>query len=79
MDGEAYLNVPLTAMLVHPEYGYFINEYMVALNQTVRLKFGTSVYYETIPDENTAMPNVYQVDYVHIYQQDGVGSFEFTE
>ena len=31
VDGEVYCHVPLTAVLIHPDYGYFINEYNVTI------------------------------------------------
>ena len=76
VDGEAYFTQSLTASLIHPEYGYLINEYMAALNRTTTLILSANGSRGTF-DENSIVPNVFQIDYVHIYQQNGVGSFKW--
>ena len=59
-----------------------MNERMAFLNKSVHLILSTSVGRKSsenggvpAPDENTVLPNYFYVDWVHIYQQDGIGSF----
>lgn len=81
-DGQVYCTSELTSMLKHPIYGYSMNEKMAFLNKSVHLILSTSVGRKSSenggvpgPDENTVLPNYFYVDWVHIYQQDGIGSF----
>ena len=81
-DGQVYCTAELTSMLRHPTYGYSMNERMAFLNKSVHLILSTSVGRKSsenggvpAPDENTVLPNYFYVDWVHIYQQDGIGSF----
>lgn len=78
VDGYNYCTVSLRSFLTDPNYGYSVNEFMMFLNKTVYIRFGNSQNREgcPAPDENTIFDNEYLIDYCHLYQQDGIGSFE---
>lgn len=81
VDGYNYCTQPITSFLKDPNYGYSMNEFMFFLNKSVYLILGTSVgNTEVTKEEDVAKltDSTYYVDWVHLYQMDGVGSYGET-
>ncbi len=77
-DGKQISYIDLTSNLTDPTEGYKIAEYALFTDgRPVMLRLANSLVREanfiTLPDENTPIPSNYYVDYVHLYQMDGVG------
>ena len=78
IDGYNYCSQSLTSFLTHPEYGYPINEFMFFLNKSANIRFGNGLGASSVTKEEDypkLKPDTYYIDYVHVYQMDGVGSF----
>lgn len=78
VDGYNYCTQPITSFLKDPTYGYSMNEYMFFLNKTVSIIFGTSVGNEEVTkkeDADKLTDSTYYIDWIHLYQMDGVGSY----
>lgn len=78
IDGYNYCTQSLTSFLTHPEYGYPINEYMMFLNKSANIRFGSGLGASAVTKEEDypkLKPDTYYIDYLHVYQMDGVGSF----
>ena len=78
IDGYNYCTQSLTSFLTHPEYGYPINEYMMFLNKSANIRFGSGLGASSVTKEEDypkLKPDTYYIDYLHVYQMDGVGSF----
>lgn len=83
MDEYCYLTVDLQSKLIDPVYGYKVAEYLAFSNGTpvmisiasylnyVDRGFGLKV------DSTTPVPTKLQVDYVHLYQLDNLGSVSY--
>lgn len=76
-DGVPYCKVAMKSLLTDPEYGFLVNEYMMFLHKPGSIRIyanaGQEHYRDT--DETTVFPDTYEIDYIHLYQQDGIGTF----
>ena len=82
-DGKQIGYIDFTSNLVDPTYGYKIAEYALFTDgKPVMLRLANSLVREadfiTLLDENTPIPSNYYIDYVHLYQMDGVGHISDT-
>lgn len=81
VDGYNYCTQPITSFLKDPNYGYSMNEFMFFLNKSDYIKLGTSVGSTEVTkpeDVDKLTDSTFYVDWVHLYQMDGVGSYGET-
>lgn len=82
-DGKQICTIDLTSDLTDPVEGHKIAEYALFTDgRPVMLRLGNTLVREgsfiTLLDENTPLPSNYYIDYVHLYQMDGVGRISDT-
>ncbi len=82
-DGVCYTEVNLESMLYDPNAGYKTSPFLMATNgRPLNIIIGNLL---DAPDgskpidETTELPSKYSVDYVHLYQIDGVGGIFINE
>lgn len=78
VDGYNYCTQPITSFLKDPNYGYSMNEYMFFLNKSVFILLATSVGSTEVTkpeDVDKLTDSTFYVDWIHLYQMDGVGSY----
>lgn len=81
VDGYNYCTQPITSFLKDPNYGYSMNEFMFFLNKSVYIKLATSVGVKEVTkpeDVDKLTDSTYYIDWIHLYQMDGVGSYGET-
>lgn len=81
VDGYNYCTQPLTSFLKDPNYGYSMNEFMFFLNKSPRIIIATSIGATEVTkaeDVDKLTDSTFYVDWVHLYQMDGVGSYGET-
>lgn len=83
-DGKQICTVDLTSTLTDPVEGYKIADYALFTDGApVMLRLANSLVRDsgnfiTLLDENTPIPSNYYIDYVHLYQMDGIGHISDT-
>lgn len=89
VDGQLIWKEDMTSNLKDPIKGFPVSEYAFFIDgQPIQLRLNSGITRGTDniafadqmlpPDETTVYPSVYEIDYVRLYQMDGIGKFSDT-